>query len=278
MFVQNDTLQCYMRRINTYPLITPQEEIELAAGIRRGNDDARDRLVSSNLRLVVKIAHDFKGRGLPLIDLISEGNIGLMRAVGKFDPTKGAKLSSYAAWWIKQSMRRAIANQVHTVRVPIQSAAKLRKMQVVRAELKRRLQRDPTDLELAVESGLPEYTVSRLKMVSTTTLSFQDPVQNDGDREFSEVIADTTAMSPDKVAESDDSLRRILELVDRLDDRERAILKLRFGLDDGRKRTLDEVSEVVGCTRERVRQIQNATLRRLRQMLSDEKPEPEAAA
>jgi len=152
MASDHDTMKLYMERIGQYSLVTRQEEIELAAEIDKGSEEARQKLIRSNLRLVVKIAHDFKGRGLPLLDLISEGNIGLVRAVEKFDPSKGAKLSSYAAWWIKQAMRRALANQSRTIRVPVQSASKIGKIQTAQTALRDRHQREPTDAEIAEEA------------------------------------------------------------------------------------------------------------------------------
>ncbi|MBQ7652354.1 MAG: RNA polymerase sigma factor RpoD/SigA, partial [Victivallales bacterium] len=241
-----------MQNIGQYPLVTPDEEIKLAAKIAKGDNDARGKLIRSNLRLVVKIAHDFKGLGLPLLDLISEGNIGLMRAVEKFDPSKGAKLSSYAAWWIKQSMRRALANQARTIRIPVQSASKICKIQAAKVKLSEQLGRDPTDKEIADEVKLTERTVTGLRLGKTTTISLHDPIQHGEDGEFRDIIPDDKSTAPDEVVQDEETLSHMLQLTEKLDMRERAILELRFGLNGERPKTLEEVSQSIGRTRERV--------------------------
>ena len=277
MLSDNDTMKLYMQNIGQYPLVTPEEEVELAAKIKAGDKDARAKLIRSNLRLVVKIAHDFKGLGLPLLDLISEGNIGLMRAVEKFDPSKGAKLSSYAAWWIKQSMRRALANQARTIRIPVQSASKISKIQAAKTKLVEKLGRDPTDQEIASEVNLTERTVTGLRLGKTTTISLHDPIQHGEDGEFRDIIPDEKTVSPDEIVQDEETLRHMLRLIDRLDERERTILTLRFGLSGERPRTLEEVSQTIGRTRERVRQIQNQALEKLRVLLEEDGVEPEIA-
>ena len=270
MLSDNDTMKLYMQNIGQYPLVTPEEEVELAARIAQGSEEARAKLIRSNLRLVVKIAHDFKGLGLPLLDLISEGNIGLMRAVEKFDPTKGAKLSSYAAWWIKQSMRRALANQARTIRIPVQSASKISKIQAARTKLVEQLGRDPTDKEVAKEVNLTERTVTGLRLGKTTTISLHDPIQHGEDGEFRDIIPDEKTTAPDEIVQDEEALHHMLKLTDKLDERERTILNLRFGLNGERPRTLEEVSQTIGRTRERVRQIQNQALEKLRAMLEED--------
>jgi len=270
MFSENDTIKLYMERIVQYPLVTPQEEVQLAAEIKGGSEEARLRLIRSNLRLVVKIAHDFKGRGLPLLDLISEGNIGLTRAVEKFDPAKGAKLSSYAAWWIKQAMRRALANQSRAIRVPVQSAAKMGKIRAAHTKLRAELDRDPTDLEIAEETQLTERTVSGLRGVNTTTVSLDAPIRQGETGEFRDIVADTSTVTPDEIVENSQILRHILSLTHRLSDREQTILTLRFGLNGARRHTLEQVSQIIGRTRERIRQIQNQALEKLRKMLVED--------
>ena len=275
MLSDNDTMKLYMQNIGQYPLVTPEEEVELAARIRHGDKDARAKLIRSNLRLVVKIAHDFKGLGLPFLDLIQEGNIGLMRAVEKFDPSKGAKLSSYAAWWIKQSMRRALANQARTIRIPVQSASKISKIQAARTKLTEKLGRDPTDHEIAEEVNLTERTVTGLRLGKTTTISLHDPIQHGEDGEFRDIIPDEKTISPDEIVQDEETLRHMLRLIDHLDERERTILSLRFGLTGERPRTLEEVSQTIGRTRERVRQIQNQALEKLRLFLEEDGVEPE---
>ena len=271
---KNDTMKVYMTDIGRIELVSKTEEIELAAQIHGGNsqthDEARQTLIQANLRLVVKIAHDFKGLGLPLLDLISEGNIGLMRAVEKFDPAKGAKFSSYAAWWIKQSMRRALANQSRTIRIPVQSAGKINKIKSVKMKLTEKLGREPTDAEIAENLEFSERTVAGLRLADLKTFSLHDPIQQGEDGEFQDIIPDRGAMTPDRILGDVESLKRLKDLLCDLDERERMILQMRFGLDNNRPRTLEEVSQEIGRTRERVRQIQNQALSKLKLLLSDE--------
>ena len=271
---KNDTMKVYMQDIGQISLVSKKEEVELAAAIHgddeQAHDDARAVLIQANLRLVVKIAHDFKGLGLPLLDLISEGNIGLMRAVEKFDPAKGAKFSSYAAWWVKQSMRRALANQSRTIRIPVQSAGKINKIKSVRMKLAEELGREPTDAEIAKHLDFSERTVAGLRLADLRTFSLHDPIQQGEDGEFQDIIPDRRAMTPDQILGDVESVDRLLDLLEDLDGRERLILQMRFGLDGSRARTLEEVSQQIGRTRERVRQIQNQALTKLKTMLADE--------
>lgn len=271
MISDNDTMKLYMQSIGQFRLVTQKEEALLAKRIAKGDQEARDILISSNLRLVVKIAHDFKGLGLPLLDLISEGNIGLMRAVEKFDPTKGAKLSSYAAWWIKQSMRRALANQARTIRIPVQSASKIGKIQNAKAKLTQTLGREPTDKEIATEINLTERTVTGLRQGKASTISLFDPIQNGAEGEFKDIIPDDKTIAPNDIIQDDETLQLMMKMVAKLPERERVILKLRFGLDGGKPKTLEEVSHAIGRTRERVRQIQNQALERLRAAIEEQK-------
>ncbi len=271
---KNDTMKVYMHDIGQIELVTKDEEVDLAAAIH-GEDNmaheaARTTLIKANLRLVVKIAHDFKGLGLPLLDLISEGNIGLMRAVEKFDPGKGAKFSSYAAWWIKQSMRRALANQSRTIRIPVQSAGKINKIKSVRMKLTEKLGREPTDAEIADHLAYSERTVAGLRLADLRTFSLQDPIQQGEDGEFQDIIPDRGTMTPDRLLSDVESVGRLISLLSELDIRERMILQMRFGLDGKRPKTLEEVSQEIGRTRERVRQIQNQALTKLRSLLADE--------
>ncbi len=271
---RNDTMKVYMQDIGQISLVTQKEEVELAAAIH-GTDSfayekARAVLIQANLRLVVKIAHDFKGLGLPLLDLISEGNIGLMRAVEKFDPAKGAKFSSYAAWWIKQSMRRALANQSRTIRIPVQSAGKINKIKSVRMKLVETLGREPTDSEIAERLDFSERTVAGLRLADLRTFSLHDPIQQGEDGEFQDIIPDRRATTPDQILGNVESVYRLIDLLEELDQREQSILRMRFGLDGKRPRTLEEVSQEIGRTRERVRQIQNQALTKLKVMLADE--------
>ncbi len=271
---KNDTMKVYMSEIARIPLVNKKEEAELADAIHGGDDDrhedARTTLIKANLRLVVKIAHDFKGLGLPLLDLISEGNIGLMRAVEKFDPTKGAKFSSYAAWWIKQSMRRALANQSRTIRIPVQSAGKINKIKTVRMRLTEELGREPSDAEIAEHLDFSERTVAGLRLADLRTISLHDPIQQGEEGEFQDIIPDRHAMTPDQIIGDVESVFRLLDLLDKLEERERKILEMRFGLRGNRPLTLEEVSQEIGRTRERVRQIQNQALTKLKRLLQDE--------
>ena len=271
---KNDTMKVYMTEIARIPLVNKKEEADLADAIHCGDtgkhEDARTTLIKANLRLVVKIAHDFKGLGLPLLDLISEGNIGLMRAVEKFDPAKGAKFSSYAAWWIKQSMRRALANQSRTIRIPVQSAGKINKIKTVRMRLVEELGRDPSDAEIAEKLDFSERTVAGLRMADLRTISLNDPIQQGEEGEFQDIIPDRHAQTPDQIIGDVESVFRLMVLLDKLEDRERKILEMRFGLRGGRPLTLEEVSQEIGRTRERVRQIQNQALTKLKQLLVDE--------
>ena len=271
---KNDTMKVYMGEIAQIPLVNKKEEQELSEAIHSTDparhEAARTTLIKANLRLVVKIAHDFKGLGLPLLDLISEGNIGLMRAVEKFDPAKGAKFSSYAAWWIKQSMRRALANQSRTIRIPVQSAGKINKIKTVRMKLAEELGRDPSDAEIAEHLDFSERTVSGLRLADLRTISLHDPIQQGEEGEFQDIIPDRHAMTPDQIIGDIESVFRLMDLLDKLEDRERKILEMRFGLRGGRTLTLEEVSQQIGRTRERVRQIQNQALTKLKQLLMDE--------
>ena len=270
MPAQHDTMKAYMQDVGHIPLVTRQEEVELAGRIAAGDEDARTLLIRSNLRLVVKIAHDFKGLGLPLVDLISEGNIGLMRAVEKFDPDKGAKFSSYAAWWIKQSMRRALANQSRTIRIPVQSAGKINKIKRVRSTLVGRLGREPSDSEIASQLDFSERTVSALRRSDVTSFSLNESIKSGEDGEFEDIIADEDTTTPDEEILQVESFEHLQDLVEGLDERERLVIQKRFGLDGERPKTLQELSKDVGRTRERIRQIQYQALSKLKARLDNE--------
>ncbi len=267
---KNDPMKAYMQDIGEIPLITKAEEVELAARIKQGDDVARQKLIKANLRLVVKIAHDFKGFGLPLLDLISEGNIGLMRAAEKFDPAKGAKFSSYSAWWIKQSMRRALSQKSRTIRVPVASAGKINKIRAARIQLTEEYGRPPTEGEIAERLNFTKRTVQGLKMADFKTFSLHDPIQKGEEGSFEDIIPDVSAVTPDTIIEDSESIQRLRNLVTKLDGRERTILMMRYGLDGSRPKTLEEVSKFIGRTRERVRQIQMQALKKLRGMIEDE--------
>ena len=260
-----------MREINSIPLINPKEEIELAGLIKQGNLPAKYKLITSNLRLVVKIAHDFKGLGFPLQDLISEGNLGLMRAVEKFDPKKGAKFSSYAAWWVKQAMRRAMLEKSKLIRVPVTSAGKINKIKSMQSRLTEDLGRSPTDKEVAGRLNFSVRVVSRLKGADHKTVSMNIPISNDKESWLKDLIPDDRAAAPDRILDDSELTERIKSMLNSLNHREKAILLMRFGLDGHPPRTLEEVSKKIGRTRERVRQIQNRALGKLKTIINKEK-------
>jgi len=275
---KNDTgLSRYLQEIGRIPLLTPQQEIELAAKVKKGDAAARERMINSNLRLVVTIAHDYANLGLPVLDLISEGNIGLTKAVERFDPAKGAKLSTYAMWWIKQSIKRALANQSKMIRLPVHLVDKIAKVRRVSLQMSDELGREPTDEELGEELGIASHKVARLKSVGIRPASLEAPIGDDDSTEFGEVIGDEEAQTPFEVLR-DKNLRGEVEgLIAVLDSREKKIISQRFGLDGGKPKTLEDVGKNFGITRERIRQLQNIALVKLRRALS-QKEEPLRAA
>ena len=264
-----DNLKIYMDGISQYGLLSREEEARLAQKAQAGDEEAKKQLINSNLRLVVKIAHDFKGHGVPLTDLISEGNLGLIKAVGMFDPSKGAKLSSYAAWWIKQYMRRAIYNQSPIVRIPTQNHIKALHVRAAKRTLSAELGREPTESEIAERLNLTPRMVANAKNGLTTTIYLDAEIRNGEDSVYSEIIADPTSASPDTVAINQELSTQIHSLTEVLDSRERDIIVMRFGLDGQPPMTLDEVSKAIGRTRERVRQLQNSALQKLKQLMTE---------
>ena len=224
-------------------------------------------MIKANLRLVVKIARDYEGIGLPLLDLISEGNIGLMKAVERFDPKKGGKLSTYGSWWIKQSIKRALANQSKTIRLPVHLVDKISKMRRVALQLQEELGREPTDEELAIEMDMPTSRITQMRLASIRPASLDAPIGDEESNNFAEVVQDESAFSPYEQLEDKTVTDMLQEMVKKLDPREATILRYRFGLDGGSERTLEEVGEKFGVTRERVRQIQNIALRKMRKMI-----------
>jgi RNA polymerase primary sigma factor len=260
-------IKIYLREIMVTPLLTRKEEIELAARIKRGDQKARALMIKANLRLVVKIAHDYAHFGLPLLDLISEGNIGLMKAVERFDPAKGGKLSTYGAWWIKQSIKRAMANQSKTIRLPVHLVDKISKVRRVAVKMSEELGREPTDEELAEEIGISSVKVSQLKRVSIRPASLDAPMSDDNSTEFGGIVGDEDAQTPFELLRDKNLRDQVGELLDVLDDRERELIFQRFGLDGGNPRTLEVIGKEFGVTRERIRQLQNVALDKLRRAL-----------
>lgn len=269
--------QLYLREIAKFPLLTPAEEVKLARRIKRGDKEASSEMVRANLRLVVKIARDYANLGLPLLDLISEGNIGLMKAVERFDPKKGGKLSTYAAWWIKQSIKRALANQSKTIRLPVHLVDKIAKIRRVSNQMTEELGREPTDEELAEEVGLLPAKVSQLKSAAIRPASLDQPIGDDDSTEFGELVGDEEADDPFETLRDKDMREEVGELLDILDERERKIINSRFGLDGQKPKTLEEVGEKFGVTRERIRQLQNIALHKLRKALGKKERPPVAA-
>jgi RNA polymerase primary sigma factor len=260
-------IRLYLREIGQVKLLTPDEEIQLAARIKKGDKKAREHMIKANLRLVVKIARDYEGIGLPLLDLISEGNIGLMKAVERFDPAKGGKLSTYGSWWIKQSIKRALANQSKTIRLPVHLVDKISKMRRTALKLQEMLGHEPTDEELADEMGMTASRVRLMRQASIRPASLDAPIGDDDSNSFSDVVQDENATSPYDNLEDKTVTDMLQDMVKHLDDREATILRFRFGLDGGSEKTLEEVGVKFGVTRERVRQIQNLALKKLRKMI-----------
>ncbi len=263
----NTAYHLYLSEIGRTPLITPEEEITLSKRIKRGDKDAREQMIKANLRLVVKIARDYEGYGLPLLDLVNEGNIGLMKAVERFDPSKGAKLSTYAAWWIKQAIKRALANQTKTIRLPIHIVDKLFHLRKAEAKLHDILGREPSDEELGDELGFTARRVRQLRTASIRPASLEAPMGDDDSNTISEVVSDENADTPYEELEGKANAGLIQELVAHLDPREQKILRRRFGLDGDDELTLEEVGEEFGVTRERIRQIQEVALKKLRKKI-----------
>jgi RNA polymerase primary sigma factor len=260
-------IKLYLREIGQVKLLTPEQEIELAARIKKGDKRARELMIKANLRLVVKIARDYEGIGLPLLDLISEGNIGLMKAVERFDPAKGGKLSTYGSWWIKQSIKRALANQSKTIRLPVHLVDKISKMRRASMRLQELLGREPTDEELALDIGITAARVSQLRAAAVRPASLDAPIGDEESNNFAEVVQDENAFSPYEQLEEKTVTNMLQEMVDTLEPREAMILRYRFGLDGSGEKTLEDVGAKFGVTRERVRQIQNIALRKLRRKI-----------
>jgi RNA polymerase primary sigma factor len=270
-------IKIYLREIGKTPLLTPDEEVQLAARIKKGDESARAHMIKANLRLVVKIAQDYANYGLPLLDLISEGNIGLMKAVERFDPAKGGKLSTYAAWWIKQSIKRALANQSKTIRLPVHMVDKISKMRRVAMVLAEELGREPSDEELAEEIGIDRAKLAHLKSAALRPASLDAPISDDDTTEFGEIVGDENAQTPFELLSHKNMHLQLDGLLEVLDERELKIIEARFGLNGQKPRTLEEVGQEFGVTRERIRQLQNIALKKLRRALQKrEDPGPRA--
>lgn len=268
--------QLYLRQIAQYPLLTPAQEITLAAKIKKGDTKAKERMIRANLRLVVKIARDYANLGLPLMDLISEGNIGLMKAVERFDPAKGGKLSTYGSWWIKQAIKRSLANQGKTIRLPVHLVDKIAKIRRVAAGMSDEMGREVSDEEIAEEVGMSASKVTQLKLAAIRPASLDAPIGDEDSTEFGEMVGDEAADDPFEQLSGKNMLEEVGDLLDQLDDREKRIINSRFGLDGADPITLEEVGVKFGVTRERIRQLQNVALTKMRRALGKrERPDIE---
>lgn len=265
---EKTAIMMYMHEIGKTNLLTPEEETMLAKRVKRGDAKARTRMIQANLRLVVKIAHDYSNFGLPLLDLISEGNLGLIKAVERFDPERGGKLSTYASWWIRQSMKRALANQGKTIRLPVHLVDKISLIRKVTSRLQDELQREPTNEEISMETGFPVNKVAHLKSVSVRPTSLDVKVGEEENTTLSDLVGDENEPTPFDKLSSKGLTRDLISIIDSLSEREADIIRLRFGLTEQPPITLEEAGAHFGITRERVRQLQNIALRKIRNALT----------
>ncbi|MCI7702268.1 MAG: RNA polymerase sigma factor RpoD [Tenericutes bacterium] len=260
----NDPVRMYLKEIGRINLLTSDEEFEYAKRAEEGDEEAKRMLAESNLRLVVSIAKRYVGRGMLFLDLIQEGNIGLMKAVDKFDPTKGYKFSTYATWWIRQAITRAIADQARTIRVPVHMVETINKLARVQRQLTQELNREPTDEEIAKKLGISIDKVREVYKISQDPVSLETPIGEEDDSHLGDFIKDERTMGPEEYATVEMLKEELSGVLSTLTDREEKVLRLRFGLNDGQCRTLEEVGQIFGVTRERIRQIEAKALRKLR--------------
>jgi RNA polymerase primary sigma factor len=258
-----NSLDLFLRQAGRYPLLTKDEEVSLAKAIEAGDPIAKRRMIESNLRLVVSIAKQYRGQGVPFLDLIQEGVLGLNRAVEKFDWRRDLKFSTYATWWIRQAVQRSIANSGRTIRLPVHVSDRLRAIERARRSLEASLGREPSDEEIAKAAELTVDAVAETLSLARKTVSMHEPVGEDGDSELGDMIADPDAGNPEELAEAHLRHEKLREGLNRLGERKRLILELRFGLDGNDPRNLEEIGRIVGLTRERVRQLEAEALREL---------------
>ncbi len=267
--LSTDAIRSYLFEIGRIPLLTGEEEVILAKRIEKGDNEAGQLLITANLRLVVSIAKKYSKSNLELLDLIQEGNIGLMRAVEKFDYTKGFKFSTYATWWIRQAITRAIADQARTIRVPVHMIETINKYNKLSNMLATRLGRPATDEEVAKEMDVPVERIAEIRKINQNPTSLSTPIGEEKDSKLQDIIADDWSQSPDEYATSEYLKNQLRDILDSLQDRERRVLALRFGLEDGVSRTLEEVGKEFGVTRERIRQIEAKALKKLKEKSSE---------
>ena len=263
-FSTDDPVRMYLKEIGKVPLLTPEEEIALAIKMSEGDEDAKHRMTEANLRLVVSIAKRYVGRGMLFLDLIQEGNLGLIKAVDKFDWRKGFKFSTYATWWIRQSITRSIADQARTIRIPVHMVETINKQIRVTRQLLQELGRDPSPEEIAAEMEIPVEKVREISKIAQEPVSLETPIGEEEDSHLGDFIPDEDVPSPADAAAFSMLKEQLDEVLSTLTDREQEVLRLRFGLDDGRQRTLEEVGQMFKVTRERIRQIEAKALRKLR--------------
>ena len=260
----DDSVRLYLREIGKIPLLTPEEEADLAQRIVKGDKKAKDKMVESNMRLVVSIAKRYVGRGMLFLDLIQEGNLGLIKAVEKFDYRKGYKFSTYATWWIRQAITRAIADQARTIRIPVHMVETINKLVRVQRQLLQDLGREPTPEEIGEAMGIAAERVREIQKISQEPVSLETPIGEEEDSQLGDFIQDDNAVVPQDAASFAMMQEQLGKVLDGLADRERKVIELRYGLVDGHPRTLEEVGREFGVTRERIRQIEAKTLTKLR--------------
>ena len=263
-FFTDDPVRMYLKEIGKVPLLTPEEEMELAVRVSAGDEEAKRRMTEANLRLVVSIARRYVGRGMVLLDLIQEGNLGLIKAVEKFDYTKGYKFSTYATWWIRQAITRSIADQGRTIRIPVHMVETINKTIRVSRQLLQELGHDPSAEEIAKEMGMPAEKVRDILRIAQEPVSMETPIGEEEDSHLGDFIPDEDASEPSEVASFSLLREQLEEVLDTLTPREKKVLELRFGMADGHSRTLEEVGKEFNVTRERIRQIEAKALRKLR--------------
>jgi RNA polymerase primary sigma factor len=269
--ISTDSLQLFLKDIGKVPLLTAAQEVELAKRIERGDHRAKQGMIAANLRLVVSIAKNYRNQGLPFLDLIQEGTIGLVRAAEKFDHRRGFKFSTYATWWIRQAVARALADKSRTIRMPVHVVEKLNKIGRVERKLVGELGREPTSAEIALELELDVHEVEQIRRSAQAPVSLEKPVGDDEESEFGHFLADESASAPDEAADTTIRKETLRNILGALSARERRVLELRYGLDGNHPRTLDEVGRTFNVTRERVRQIENQSLKKLQALAESQK-------